>query len=124
LLLEVDKIFGHEFTTGSSALSQRQWRFWLCDGRRWSCANFSRAASGNDLHRGVPLMSRSMLRLRLKQLEEASIVTRRSGIHGTEYHLTDQGRELPPIIHRLGERGQRWYRTNFDPDELDVGLLV
>jgi len=78
----------------------------------------------NELHRGVPLMSRSMLSLRLKQLEEVGVVTRRSGIQGTEYHLTDQGREFAPIIHRLGEWGQRWYRTNFGPDELDVGLLM
>jgi len=78
----------------------------------------------NDLHRGVPLMSRSMLSLRLKQLEEVGVVTRKNGGQGTEYHLTDQGREFAPIIHRLGEWGQRWYRTNFGPDELDVGLLM
>jgi hypothetical protein len=30
----------------------------------------------NDLHRGVPLMSRSMLSIRLKQLEDVGVVTR------------------------------------------------
>ena len=78
----------------------------------------------NDLHRGVPLMSRSMLSLRLKQLEEVGVVTRKSGLQGGEYYLTEQGREFAPIIHQLGEWGQRWYRTNFGPDELDVGLLM
>jgi DNA-binding HxlR family transcriptional regulator len=78
----------------------------------------------NDLHRGVPLMSRSMLSLRLKQLEDVGVVTRKNGGQGTEYHLTEQGREFAPIIHMLGEWGQRWYRTNFGDDELDVSLLM
>ena len=55
----------------------------------------------NDLHRGVPLMSRSMLSLRLKQLEDVGVVTRTSGGQGTEYHLTVQGREFAPIIRSL-----------------------
>ena len=78
----------------------------------------------NDLHRGVPLMSRSMLSLRLKQLEDAGVVTRNNGTSGLEYHLTDQGKEFAPIVHLLGEWGQRWYRTDFRRDELDVGLLM
>jgi DNA-binding HxlR family transcriptional regulator len=78
----------------------------------------------NDLHRGVPLMSRSMLSLRLKQLEEVGVVTRTDAGQGTEYHLTVQGREFEPIIHLLGEWGQRWYRTKYGDDELDVGLLM
>ena len=35
---------------------------------RWGSTHFS------DLHRGVPLMSRSLLSLRLKQLEEIGVV--------------------------------------------------
>src|SRR5579871_3648396 len=68
----------------------------------------------NDLHRGVPLMSRSMLSIRLKRLEDIGVVTRKSSGQGTEYHLTEQGREFAPIIRLLGEWGQRWYRTTFD----------
>lgn len=78
----------------------------------------------NDLHRGVPLMSRSMLSIRLKRLEDVGVVTRKSGGQGTEYHLTEQGREFAPIIHLLGEWGQRWYRTTFEHNELDVSLLM
>ena len=33
----------------------------------------------SDLHRGVPLMSRSLLSLRLKQLEEIGVVERKQG---------------------------------------------
>jgi DNA-binding HxlR family transcriptional regulator len=78
----------------------------------------------NDLHRGVPLMSRSMLSLRLKQLEDVGVVTRKDVGQGAEYHLTVQGREFEPIIHLLGEWGQRWYRTKYGDDELDVSLLM
>jgi len=82
------------------------------------------SARFNDLHRGVPLMSRSMLSLRLRQLEDVGVVVRVSGAHGGEYHLTDAGREFAPIVHLMGEWGQRWYRTNFGQDDLDVGLLM
>ena len=78
----------------------------------------------NDLHRGVPLMSRSLLSLRLKQLEAVGAVERRSGQRGWEYHLTSAGNEISPIIQSLGEWGQRWYRSNFGPDDLDVGRLM
>ena len=55
----------------------------------------------NDLHRGVPLMSRSMLSLRLKRLEAVGVVISKGGGQGTEYHLTAQGREFAPIIRSL-----------------------
>jgi DNA-binding HxlR family transcriptional regulator len=78
----------------------------------------------SDLHRGVPLMSRSLLSQRLKQLQEIGVVRRGSGKRGPEYHLTDAGREFAPIVQHLGEWGQRWFRTKFGKDELDVTLLV
>ena len=78
----------------------------------------------NDLHRGVPLMSRTLLGRRLRRLEEVGAVDRRRGGQGWEYHLTEAGREFAPIIERLGEWGQRWYRSHFRGDELDVGLLL
>ena len=78
----------------------------------------------SDLHRGVPLMSRSLLSLRLKQLEKIGVVERKNGQQGPEYHLTQAGREFAPIIRALGEWGQRWFRPKFDRDELDVALLM
>jgi DNA-binding HxlR family transcriptional regulator len=77
-----------------------------------------------DLHRGVPLMSRSLLSLRLKQLEEIGVVERRQGRAGSEYYLTQAGREFGPMIRALGEWGQRWYHPKFDASEFDVGLLM
>jgi DNA-binding HxlR family transcriptional regulator len=59
----------------------------------------------NDLRRGVPLMSRTLLSLRLKQLEEIGVVKRMSGPKGPEYHLTQAGKDFAPIVERLGEWG-------------------
>ncbi len=75
----------------------------------------------NDLHRGVPLMSRSLLSERLRRLEEIGAVVRTPE---SEYHLTEAGRDFAPIVQLLGKWGQRWYRSRFRRDELDVGLLM
>jgi len=77
-----------------------------------------------DLHRGIPLMSRSLLSLLRKQLEEMAIVQRNQGLQGPEYDLTEAGKEFAPIIQQLGQWGQRWYRTKFGRDELDVRALM
>jgi hypothetical protein len=69
-------------------------------------------------------MSRSLLSLRLKQLEQIGVVERKQGSNGPEYHLTQAGREFAPIIRQLGEWGQRWFRSRFGRDELDVALLM
>ncbi len=80
----------------------------------------------NDLRRGVPLMSPSLLSRRLKDLEKWGIVTRvrdaRSG--AVEYHTTPAASELRPIIDLLGAWGQRWVRNQLIDDELDVSLLM
>jgi len=78
----------------------------------------------NHIHRGVPLMSRSLLSVRLKQLEDAGVVKRRLSTRGPEYHLTRAGKEFAPIIHYLGEWGQRWFRSKYGPEEVDVRLLT
>jgi len=78
----------------------------------------------SDLHRGVPLMSRSLLSLRLKQLEEIGVVERKQGAQGPEYHLTPAGQEFAPIVRQLGEWGQRWFRPKFDRNDLDVTVLM
>jgi DNA-binding HxlR family transcriptional regulator len=78
----------------------------------------------NDLHRGVPTMSRSLLSSRLKKLEACSVVKR--GVRGTGiyYELTVAGRELGSVVTQLGTWAQRWYRSTFTGAELDVGVLM
>ncbi len=87
----------------------------ICGSRRFS-----------DLHRGVPLMSRTLLALRLQQLEDAGIVrsVARTKGRGREYFLTPAGEELRPVIERLGEWGQRWARSQISAHDLDPGLLM
>lgn len=80
----------------------------------------------SELQRGVPLMSRSLLAKRLRDLELAGVIERRpSGDgRGSEYHLTEAGEELRPIIMGLGEWGQRWARSEVSRGELDPRLLM
>jgi len=80
----------------------------------------------NELHRGVPRMSTSLLARRLKELEHAGIIERRlSEGGGVEYHLTESGRELFPIVEGMGNWAQRWVRDDLLADEnLDPDLLM
>ena len=73
----------------------------------------------NDLARGQPGLSRSLLTKRLRQLERAEIVQRLDG----EYLLTEAGRDLRPIVFGLGEWGAKWMFGEPDPDEMDAELL-
>jgi DNA-binding HxlR family transcriptional regulator len=80
----------------------------------------------NELQRGVPLMSRSLLAKRLRDLELAGVIERRpSGDgRGSEYHLTEAGEELRPIIMGIGAWGQRWARSDLSRADLDPRLLM
>jgi DNA-binding HxlR family transcriptional regulator len=80
----------------------------------------------NDLRRGVPLMSPSLLSRRLKELEQAGVVVCSRGSDGrsSEYQLTEAGRELEPVIERLGVWGKRWTRAVIEKRDLDAGYLM
>lgn len=98
--------------------------------RRWTPLVIRELLCGstrfNELKRGVPRMSPSLLSTRLDELEEAGILTRRPAQEGDhdEYHLTRAGRELQPIIEGMGVWGQRWISGDLADDELDVELLM
>jgi DNA-binding HxlR family transcriptional regulator len=78
----------------------------------------------NEIHRGVPRMSRTLLSNRLRKLATCGVVERRDGDRGHEYHLTPAGRELGPVVTQLGTWAQRWFRTEFAEHELDAGVLM
>jgi DNA-binding HxlR family transcriptional regulator len=80
----------------------------------------------NDIQRGVPLMSSSLLSKRLRQLERAGIVERRARLDGkgNEYHLTPAGEELAPIMVQIGIWSERWLRRPIFEETPDTGLLM
>ena len=80
----------------------------------------------NDIQRGVPLMSSSLLSKRLRQLERAGIVERRQrlGGKGTDYHLTPAGQELAPVLVQIGIWSERWLRRPIFEATPDTGLLM
>jgi DNA-binding HxlR family transcriptional regulator len=78
----------------------------------------------NNLHRGVPRMSRSLLSSRLRKLESCGVVKRSTRANVTDYHLTPAGQELGAVVSQLGTWAQRWFRSTFREDELDVGVLM
>ncbi|MDF0599661.1 helix-turn-helix domain-containing protein [Psychromarinibacter sp. C21-152] len=80
----------------------------------------------NELRRGLPKMSPTLLSRRLRELEEAGIV-RREPVPGTtahDYLLTDAGRDLAPVIEALGMWGQKWVDAEPSLKNVDPGLLM
>ena len=78
----------------------------------------------NDIRRGVPRISATLLKERLETLEHAEIVERKPADGGTyEYVLTKAGEELKPVLTSIGEWGQRWAR-DIQTEDLDPGWLV
>lgn len=80
----------------------------------------------NELQRGLPLISRTLLSQRLKELEDAGAIERRakSKGQGWEYHLTAAGEEFREVVEHLGKWGQRWAQRQIDPNDLDAGFLM
>ena len=79
----------------------------------------------NDLRRGLPRMSPSLLSKRLGELEAAGVitsVTRNKNIK--EYRLTQAGEELRPLVMGIGAWGQRWVESELSLSNLDPELLI
>ena len=77
----------------------------------------------NDLRRGVPRMSPTLLSKRLHQLVRAGIVDRQADGNQVRYVLTEAGQELRPVVEALGAWGVRWMGELGDED-LDPKLLL
>src|SRR5437773_26531 len=79
----------------------------------------------NEIHRGVPLMSRALLARRLRQLEETGVIAKvqTTGERGHHYTLTPAGQEFRPVLEALGRWGQRW-TVRVQRHNLDAGFLM
>lgn len=79
----------------------------------------------SDIRRGVPLMSQTLLSTRLKELGRVGIVERRSNAERTrEWHLTQAGKALGPVIQQLGEWGLRYAQIPLRETDLDVTVMM
>lgn len=80
----------------------------------------------NELHRGLSLISPTILSKRLDSLTEHGLVLKKKipGQKGHEYFPTDSCKELLPVIRSLGDWGMRWARSNLTEKDYDVELLM
>ena len=94
---------------------------------RWTMLIVRELISGssqfNELHRGVPRISPTLLSKRLAQMVRAGIVAKGGTGPRTSYRLTDAGRELEPVVEAIGSWGIRWIGELGDAD-LDPRLLM
>jgi len=97
-------------------------------GERWTLLVVRELLSGstrfNDVRRGIPRISRTMLAARLRELVDADVITRNRGDDGPVYALTEAGRELASAVRDLGTWGQKWLPRTLPAEELDVDALV
>lgn len=97
--------------------------------QRWTLLVIRELVAGstrfNDIRRGVPRISATLLKERLESLERAAVVERRQANHNDiyEYVLTKADEELKSVLTGIGEWGQRWAR-DIKPQDLDPGWLV
>jgi DNA-binding HxlR family transcriptional regulator len=98
---------------------------------RWTMVLLRELVAGstrfNDLRRGLPKMSPTLLSQRLKELEAAGVIERKAlrsekGIF--EYHMTESGKDLRPIVEAMGFWGQKWVETRRTLKNLDPTLLM
>jgi DNA-binding HxlR family transcriptional regulator len=94
---------------------------------RWTLLVVRELLSGsehfNELRRGLPRMSPTLLSRRLQQLVRAGVVDRRTVDGDVRYLLTPAGHELRPVVEALGAWGVRWVGELGDED-LDPKLLL
>jgi DNA-binding HxlR family transcriptional regulator len=79
-----------------------------------------------DLIEGIPLIPRTTLSQRLRELTDAGVIEMvpKSRGRGFLYRLTPAGEEFRPLIERMAEWGQRWAYKRIGPDDLDSAALM
>lgn len=80
----------------------------------------------NDIDRGLPGISRSLLMQRLRHLERKGVLERVpiGGGRGHEYQLTPAGRDLEVVIMSIGEWAVRWMFAEPEPQDVDPVTLI
>ncbi len=79
----------------------------------------------NEIDRGLPGISRSLLKQRLDHLERKGVVERvELPGRGHEYRLTPAGRDLEGVIMAVGEWAVRWMFSEPEPRDVDPVTLT
>jgi DNA-binding HxlR family transcriptional regulator len=80
----------------------------------------------NDIARGMPGISRSLLVQRLKHLERKGVIETwplRNG-RGSEYRLTAAGKDLEPVLIALGRWAVVWMYSDLDASDVEATTLM
>src|SRR5690242_7288395 len=87
---------------------------------------FAGSTRFSEIRSGMPLISRTLLAQRLRELEDACVVTSQPlpGGRGRRYELTKAGEEFREVVERLGLWGQRHAAQQFAANNLDPALLM
>ncbi len=77
----------------------------------------------NEIHRGIPKMSRTLLAQRLRNLERRGLIEREAADrgHAGAYRLTPAGQALTPIVWAIGHWAAEWVFG--DPEDEDCDAL-
>jgi DNA-binding HxlR family transcriptional regulator len=80
----------------------------------------------NELQRGVPRMSSSLLSKRLRELERSNLITKEplQGERGHAYCLTPAGEALGPLVVGLGTWSRDHLKREITEEEADPALLM
>jgi DNA-binding HxlR family transcriptional regulator len=100
----------------------------LCE--RWTLQIIREMVLGatrySEFQRHMPKISPSLLKSRLRYLEDEGIVLRKSapGQRGSTYHLTGKGKAIEPILSELGKWGMYWCHEGITDDQLNIHTLL
>jgi DNA-binding HxlR family transcriptional regulator len=84
-------------------------------------------ASGfNEIHRGIPRVSRTLLAQRLRDLERRGLVTHEASARGRSggYELTAAGQALTPIVWAMGHWAAEWVFGDPTDEDCDGLSLI
>lgn len=96
---------------------------------RWSLLIVREMLTGadrfNDIHRGLPHVSRTLLSQRLQALQRAGLVDRVAETEShSRYRLTAAGADLVPVLEAIGAWTVKWRFPEPRDDQLNAHLLL
>ncbi len=95
---------------------------------RWTPLILSELMKGRerfiDIQQGVPLMSRSLLSRRLKEMETSNLIERVPQGRSHVYRLTEAGNALRPLINQLAAWGSTYRLPYLDEEDRNVSYLM